>query len=258
MACMKVTNWNVNSIRTRLDRCLAFLERSDTDVALLQETKCTDAQFPYLAFEHIGYEVTHVGHSQWNGVAIVAKKSVGISEVMTSFPGQPGFDKDPDKPQAIEARAVGALCGGVRLWSLYVPNGRAVEDPHYDYKLRWLYALSSYVATSREDKVILGGDFNIAPEDSHVWDINQFAGLTHVTEPERQAFLMLQDSLGVSSPTTGFSYWDYKGARFPKNEGMLIDFQLARGLKATNSFIDVAERKGKGASDHAPVIVEYV
>lgn len=250
---MRIANWNVNSARTRVARMTDFLHRHDIDVCLVQETKCTDDQFPYDAFS--GYEIAHFGLNQWNGVAIISR--VGLTEVETSFPGQPGFHKDPTKPQEIEARAISALCNGVRVWSLYVPNGREIADPHYDYKLRWLHALANHVANTT-GPLVLGGDFNIAPLDSHVWSPTAFVGLTHVTEPERQAFDNLLDAgLTVTSPFEGFSYWDYKGARFDRGEGMLIDFQLARDMTATGSLIDVKERAGKGASDHAPVIVDY-
>ncbi|GAA1471594.1 exodeoxyribonuclease III [Corynebacterium felinum] len=250
---MRIANWNVNSARTRVDRMAAFLQRHDIDVCLVQETKCKDEQFPYDAFSD--YEIAHFGLNQWNGVAILSR--VGLDDVDKQFPGQPGFHKDPTQPQNIEARAIAATCGGVRVWSLYVPNGREIADPHYDYKLRWLYALRNHVANTT-GPLVLGGDFNIAPEDRHVWSMAAFAGKTHVTEPERQAFDALLDAgLSIASPIDGYSYWDYKGARFQRGEGMLIDFQLCRDLNPTTSFIDVEERAGDGASDHAPVIVEY-
>ncbi len=263
---MRIVNWNVNSARTRADRMVDFLTRHDVDVLAVQETKCTDAQFPYARFEEIGYEVAHVGHSQWNGVAIISR--VGVTDVEKQFPGQPGFHKDPDAPQDVEARAIGATCGGVRVWSLYVPNGREIADPHYDYKLRWLDALAIHVQDSlREDpdqRLVLLGDYNIAPRDEDVWDIAAFEGSTHITEPERIAFDLLIDA-GLTETTRPLSrerytYWDYKGMRFQKGEGMRIDFQLAsRALAgtATHAFVDVEERSGKGASDHAPVVVDY-
>ncbi|WP_123959452.1 exodeoxyribonuclease III [Corynebacterium pseudopelargi] len=254
---MRIANWNVNSARTRADRMVDFLRRQDVDVLAVQETKCKDEQFPRERFEALGYEVAHFGLNQWNGVAILSR--VGIEDVHTHFPNQPGFAKDPLAPQNLEARAIGALCGGVRVWSLYVPNGRAIADPHYDYKLRWLYHLGEYIAQELGTPTVLLGDFNIAPRDQDVWDIRAFDGLTHVTEPERQAFEHLLDTgLRVTSPLEGYSYWDYKAGRFGKNEGMLIDFQLASTqLVPKHAFIDVEERSGKGASDHAPVVVDY-
>ncbi|AGF73488.1 exodeoxyribonuclease III [Corynebacterium halotolerans] len=263
---MRIVNWNVNSARTRADRMVDFLLRHDVDVLAVQETKCADDKFPYERFEEIGYEVAHVGYSQWNGVAIISR--VGIADVETQFPGQPGFHKNPDKPQDVEARAVGATCGGVRVWSLYVPNGREIADPHYDYKLRWLYALGFHVqdtlAQDPDQKLVLLGDFNIAPHDEDVWDIAAFEGSTHVTEPERIAFDFLLDAglTEVTRPLTRerYTYWDYKGLRYQKGEGMRIDFQLAsEALAATagSAFVDIEERSGKGASDHAPVLVDY-
>ncbi|MDN5896908.1 MAG: exodeoxyribonuclease III, partial [Nocardioides sp.] len=126
---MRIATWNVNSARARIDRILGFLERHDIDVLAMQETKCKDAQFPTERFTDLGYEVAHFGLSQWNGVAVVSR--VGLEDVATSFPEQPGFHKDPEQDQAVEARALGATCDGVRIWSLYVPNGRELEDPHY-------------------------------------------------------------------------------------------------------------------------------
>ena len=261
---MRIVNWNVNSARTRVDRMVEFLLRHDVDVLAVQETKCKDEQFPSERFTAIGYEVAHFGLSQWNGVAIISR--VGIEDVQTAFPGQPGFHKDPTMEQATEARAIGAVCGGVRVWSLYVPNGREIADPHYGYKLRWLFALRNYVADTLADnpdeKMVLLGDYNIAPTDQDVWDIAAFEGSTHVTEPERAVYeQLLESGLQETNPGPGiFTYWDYKGARFLKGEGMRIDFQLATPALAAlagHNFVDVEERSGKGASDHAPVIVDY-
>lgn len=264
---MRIVNWNVNSVRTRADRIVDFLIRHDVDVLAIQETKCSDAQFPYERFHAAGYEVAHEGNSQWNGVAIISR--VGLTDVEKQFPGQPGFDKDPDNPQVVESRAIGATCGGVRVWSLYVPNGREIADPHYDYKLRWLYSLGFHAENSlRRDphqKTVYLGDFNIAPLDGDVWDISFFDGKTHVTEAERVAFEGLLDTglVEVTRPLTRerFTYWDYKGLRFQRGQGMRIDFQLATpslAKLAQRAFVDIEERAGKGASDHAPVVVDYV
>ncbi len=251
---MRIATWNVNSARTRAGRMAAFLDRHNVDVCLVQETKCTDDQFPAAQFPN--YQVAHFGLNQWNGVAILSR--VGLADVEKQFPGQPGFHKDRNLPQDIEARAISAVCGGIRLWSVYVPNGREIADRHYDYKLRFLQALSHYVENT-SGPLVIGGDFNVAPQDHHVWSMAAFAGQTHVTEPERQGFDMLVEAgLTIASPTEGYSYWDYKGARFDRGEGMLIDFQLSRDLSVAGAFIDVAERAQKGASDHAPVIVDYL
>lgn len=226
-----------------------------------------DRAFPYEVFSRAGYEVAHVGYSQWNGVAIISR--VGIAEIADHFSGQPGFDKDQERDQRREARAVGATCGPVRVWSLYVPNGRQIADRHYEYKLQWLWELRRRVADElRRDPhqaLLLAGDFNIAPRDEDVWDMGYFANATHVTEPERAVFDALLET-GLREVTrqftdkTRFTYWDYTQGRFPKNEGMRIDFQLASPRladAARGGFIDTDERGGRGSSDHAPVIVDY-
>ena len=249
---MRIATWNINSVRTRVDRAVAFLERNDIDVLAMQETKCADDKFPYSAFEAAGYEVTHVGYHQWNGVALISR--VGLDNVRDHFPNQPGFHKDPEKPQEREARAVGATCGGVDIWSLYVPNGREIGDRHYDYKLEFLWRLAEAVEPGTPQ--VFCGDYNIAPTDKDVWDRAFFEGKTHVTEPERAAFdNLLESGLAPIKHEDPYSYWDYKAMRFQKNEGMLIDFQLT-GMEG-RGFVDKREREGKGASDHAPVVADY-
>ena len=261
---VRLATWNVNSIRTRADRVAAWLQRSDVDVLALQETKCRDDQFPESRFTDLGYQVAHVGHSQWNGVALLSR--VGLTDVEIGFPGQPGFGTSEP---AVEARALGASCGGVRVWSLYVPNGRTLTDPHYEYKLRWLEALrtaaSGWLAQDADAQVALVGDWNIAPQDDDVWDVRVFASSTHVSEPERAAFRAIVDAgyadvVRPHTPGPGvYTYWDYTQLRFPRREGMRIDFVLgspALAARVTNALIDRQERKGKGASDHAPVVVE--
>jgi exodeoxyribonuclease-3 len=260
---MRLATWNVNSIRSRADRAAAFLERHDVDVLALQETKCRDDQFPEMVFSALGYEVAHVGHSQWNGVAILSR--IGLEDVVVGFPGQPGWGDDP----AAEARAIGATCGGVRVWSLYVPNGRTLTDPHYQYKLEWLAALrttaAGWLAAQPDAPVALVGDWNIAPENDDVWDMSVFSHSTHVSPPERAAFRAIVDAgyadvVRPYAPGPGvYTYWDYTQLRFPRREGMRIDFVLgspALAAQVTGARIDREERKGKGASDHAPVIVD--
>lgn len=258
---MRIATWNVNSARARLERIVAWVERSDVDVVALQETKCKDDQFPTERFEAMGYQVAHHGHSQWNGVAILSR--VGIEDVELGFPGQPGWGE----PLATEARALGATCGGVRLWSLYVPNGRQLGDPHLAYKLDWLEHLraagSQWLADDPTAQIALVGDWNVAPRDEDVWDMAVFANSTHVSPPERAAFNAIVDAgfTDVVRPYTEgqFTYWDYTQLRFPKKQGMRIDFVLASpalAARVTGAAIDREERKGKGASDHAPVIVD--
>ena len=263
---MRLATWNVNSIRARAERVVAWLERSDVDVLAMQETKTRDDAFPYLSFEAAGYEVAHRGTSQWNGVAIVSR--VGLSDVEIGFAGQPTWGE----PAAAEARALGATCGGVRVWSVYVPNGRALEDPHYAYKLAWLGALRDAAAGWPTDPTVVVGDWNVAPTDDDVWDPAYYAGRTHTSPPERAALAAMADAgyTELTAPTalTGsstsgtagrFTYWDYQRLAFPKNRGMRIDLAFGNAAFAqrlTAVAIDREERKGKGASDHVPVVLE--
>jgi exodeoxyribonuclease III len=260
---MRIATWNVNSIRARLDRVVQWLQDSDVDVLAIQETKCRDDQFPALIFESIGYESVSHGTSQWNGVAIVSR--VGITDIERSFPGQPTWGDPPE----IETRALGATCGGVRIWSVYVPNGRQLGHPHLAYKLTWLAALrtagEAWLAADPSAQVALMGDWNIAPYDDDVWDIEVFATSTHVSAPERSAFFALSeagftDVVRPYTPGPGvYTYWDYTQLRFPRREGMRIDFCLASpalAARVSGATIDRQARKGKGASDHAPVVVD--
>jgi exodeoxyribonuclease-3 len=258
---VRLATWNVNSIRARLDRVVAWLERSDVDVLALQETKIRDEAFPDDAFARIGYEVAHHGTSQWNGVAVASR--VGLADVEHGFPGMPQWGEPPEA----EARALGVTCAGVRVWSLYVPNGRSLADPHLQYKLRWLEALrtagAGWLIDDADAQVALCGDWNIAPRDEDVWDMAVFATSTHVSPPERAAFDQVVGAgyADVVRPYTPgeFTYWDYTQLRFPRREGMRIDFVLASPAlqaRVTGALIDRQERKGKGASDHAPVVVD--
>ncbi|MDG4663382.1 exodeoxyribonuclease III [Mycobacterium sp. 236(2023)] len=269
---MRLATWNVNSIRARVDRVTDWLERADVDVLAMQETKCSDDQFPTMPFAALGYDVVHCGFSQWNGVAIASR--VGIDDVEVGFAGQPSWSDKPAVAGAAEARALGATCGGVRVWSLYIPNGRTVGSAHYAYKLEWLAALrntaASWVSADPSAPIALVGDWNIAPIDDDVWDISLFQESTHVTEPERAAFNAVVDAgfTDVVRPFTPgpgtFTYWDYTQLRFPKNRGMRIDFILgsaALASRVTHAEIARDERKtGKARvgspSDHAPVVVD--
>ncbi len=264
---MRLATWNVNSIRTRVDRVVGFLERSDVDVLALQETKCRDDQFPTERFTALGYEVAHVGLNQWNGVALLSR--VGLEDVQVGFEGMPSWSAKEGVEAAPEARAIGATCDGVRVFSLYVPNGRQLGDPHLAYKLEWLEALrrnaAGWLTADAAGQVALVGDWNIAPQDDDVWDIGVFAHSTHVSPPERAALAAVveagyADVVRPYTPGPGvFTYWDYTQLRFPRREGMRIDFVLgspALAARVTGAEIDRQERKGKGASDHAPVIVE--
>jgi exodeoxyribonuclease-3 len=225
----------------------------------MQEIKCKPDQFPYKAFEDAGYQITMHGLNQWNGVAFASK--IPAEEIEIGFSGMPEFK------QVQEARAIAATFDGIRLWSLYVPNGRTLDDPHFPYKLEWLDRLAAVTAETLENEpdqpLALMGDFNIAPLDTDVWDINFFAGSTHVTPEERQAFeafeqIGLQDVVRPRIPE-GYTYWDYQQLRFPRNEGMRIDFILGSesfAEKVKSASIERDERKGEGPSDHVPVVIE--
>lgn len=262
---MRMTTWNVNSIRTRIDRVVAFLERSGTDVLAMQEIKCKPEQFPYEPLHELGYAVEAHGLNQWNGVAIASR--LPIVDVQAGFPGQPSFGD----PAVVEARALGVTVEQpdgrhTTTWSLYVPNGRELDHAHYPYKLEFLAQLrqrgAEWLAADPQSLIALVGDWNIAPYDHDVWDMTAFEGKTHVSDPERDAFFAFESDgwVEVTRPRVdNYTYWDYQKLRFPKNEGMRIDFVYASpalALAVSGAEIDRNERKGKGASDHVPVIVD--
>ena len=264
---MRLATWNVNSIRARLPRIVDFAVREHIDVLAMQEIKCKTEQFPYAAFEEAGYHVSAHGLNQWNGVAIASREPLENEQI--GFPGMPGFEKGHNGPVAPqEARALGATIGGVEVWSLYVPNGRSLSDPHYVYKLDWLSALQQYTADTLAHTpdlaLALTGDFNIAPTDADNGDPTVIEGVTtHVSPPERAAFAALE-AAGVTDVVrplvpTGYTYWDYKQLRFPRNEGLRIDFILGSHAFAdavTGAQIHRNERKGETPSDHVPVVVD--
>ncbi|GAA2869570.1 exodeoxyribonuclease III [Microbacterium arabinogalactanolyticum] len=264
---MRLATWNINSIRTRVGRAVDFAVREDIDVLAFQEIKCKPEQFPYAPFEEAGYHVEVHGLNQWNGVAIASREP--ITEVSTSFAGMPGFAKGHEGPDApLEARALGVTVGGVRVWSLYVPNGRSLDDPHMAYKLHWLDALrtatAAEIAANPSRPLALVGDFNIIPFDHDNGDPDIVVGRsTHVSPEERAAFFALE-SAGLSDVVRplipeGFTYWDYQRLKFPRNEGIRIDFVLGSDTFAgavTAASIHREERKGEQPSDHVPVVVE--
>ncbi len=253
---MRIATWNVNSVKQRVPRLLPWLEQRRPDVVCLQETKLTDEAFATLLADPLaerGYTFAHHGQGQWNGVALLSR--VGLDDVERSFPGQPDYDG------RAEARAISATCGGVRVHSLYVPNGREVASDHYAYKLTWLDALRAAVAAGPDD-VALCGDINIAPADADVFDPAAYVGHTHVTPPERDAVAAfgLVDVLRERWPDERvFSYWDYRAGMFHQDLGMRIDLILASApvaARAKAAWVDREARKGKLPSDHAPVIVD--
>lgn len=257
---MRLATWNVNSAAARQPRLLDWLDRARPDVVALQETKLSDDDFLALYDEDLtrrGWQVAHHGDGRWNGVAVLSR--VGLADVDRGLPGEPGFPGP-------EPRAVAATCDGVRVWSVYVPNGRAPEDPHYAYKLTWLAALRDAVAAdAAAGPVVVMGDYNVAPTDADVWDPAVFLDSTHVTPAERAAVTALTD-LGLVDVVRArwpaervFSYWDYRAGAFQKNMGMRIDLVLASEVLAGRvaaAYVDRAARKGTKPSDHAPVIVD--
>ena len=257
---MRIATWNVNSLRSRIDRVEAFVQRHDIDVLALQETKAREDQLPLMGLQALGYDVAVAGVNQWNGVALLSR--VGLEDFEIGFAGMPPYGD----PAVGESRAIGATCGGVRIWSLYVPNGRKPEDPHYAYKLDWLARLRESARGWLDVPTALVGDWNICPTDDDVFDVKQFAKSTHVTPAERAAFQGLLDD-GWRETTRahapGYTYWDYYRQRFERDRGLKIDFVLASPALAgrvTGAFIDRDERdpaQGTGSpSDHAPVVVD--
>ena len=250
---MRIATWNVNSIGARLPRLLPWLAERAPDAVALQETKCADETFPFEALSEAGYEAMHVGDGRWNGVAILSR--VGLEPLARALSGL----SEPVEPRYARAR-----CGPVIITSVYVPNGRSLDDPHYAYKLDWLARLrQSLDEQDREEPQVIMGDFNVAPTDADVFDMAAFDGSTHVTEPERAAVCALLDwgLIDVEArPGKGdrpFTYWDYRAGMFHKDLGMRIDLALASaGLVVTDAWVDREARKGKGPSDHAPVIVD--
>jgi exodeoxyribonuclease III len=255
---VRIATWNVNSVKQRLPRLLPWLDERRPDVVCLQETKLADDAFEALLGEELaqrGYALALSGEVQWNGVAILSR--VGLEDVVRGLPDGPGFPHP-------EARAVSARCDGVRVHSVYVPNGREPDSEHYRYKLAWLAALRELVAAEANDALVCG-DMNIAPTDADVFDPQAYVGHTHVTAPERAALAELQ-ALGLRDVIRDrwpnervFTYWDYRAGMFHQDLGMRIDLILAGGAVADRvkaAWVDRQARKGKGPSDHAPVIVD--
>jgi exodeoxyribonuclease-3 len=255
---VRIATWNVNSVKQRLPRLLPWLDERRPDVVCLQETKLADDKFTELlgdALAERGYAMALHGEATWNGVAILSR--AGLEDVVAGIPGGPGFPHP-------EARAVSATCAGIRIVSVYVPNGRSPGSEHYEYKLAWLASLREMVAAGPEATVVCG-DVNIAPADADVFDPDAYIGQTHVTEPERAALAELQ-ALGLHDVVRDrwpdervFTYWDYRAGMFHQDLGMRIDLILAGTPVADRvkaAWVDRQARKGSGPSDHAPVIVD--
>jgi exodeoxyribonuclease-3 len=255
---MRIVTWNVNSLRVRLDRIEGWLSEVEPDVVCMQETKLSDDAFPALTFEALGYRAAHFGQGQWNGVAILSR--VGLDDVVLNFAD--GIEPDHD------ARIITATCGGVRVSSCYVPNGRALDDDHYQYKLSWLDRLRMHLEhdTQPTADVVVAGDFNIAPADADVYDPAKFVGATHTSEPERARLAAIEawgltDLFRMHHPEAAsvYSWWDYRAGDFHQGRGLRIDLMLASASVAERSewaIIDRNARKGDKPSDHAPVVVD--
>jgi exodeoxyribonuclease III len=258
LVSVRIATWNVNSVKQRVPRLLPWLDERQPDVVCLQETKLADDAFSELLGKELadrGYEVAVHGEATWNGVAILSR--AGLEDIVAGVADAPGFPNP-------ESRAVSATCGGIRIVSVYVPNGRVPDSDHYRYKLAWLVALREMVAAGPEATIVCG-DMNIAPTDDDVFDPDAYIGQTHVTEPERAALAELQ-SLGLHDVVRDrwpgervFTYWDYRAGMFHQDLGMRIDLVLASGSVADRveaAWVDRQARKGRGPSDHAPVIVD--
>lgn len=255
---MRIATWNVNGVRARLPRLLPWLEATAPDICALQETKCKDDGFPADEIRALGYEFAHHGTGGFNGVALLSR--VGLDDVTFGFPGT-------EDPKMAEARCVTAVAGGVRAYSLYIPNGRSLDSPEYPYKLEWLRLLGDTIeaAARPTDPVVAMGDFNVALHDRDVWDRAAFEGSTHVTEPERDGVRRLIDwgmtdvKARIAKGDHPYSYWDYRAGMFHKDMGMRIDYVLATAAVAeriTDAYVDRDARKGTGPSDHAPIVVD--
>jgi exodeoxyribonuclease-3 len=265
---MRIATWNVNSLKARLEKVTWWLDRAKPDVLLMQETKLADDDVPSAVFRAAGYDIAHHGEGQWNGVAIASR--CGIDSVVTNF-GQPlqrakTSDVGDDEPLA-EARMISAECGGIRVISVYAPNGRVVGSPFYAAKLAWFERLSHWIDRIPPDaSAVLGGDLNVAPEDIDVWDPRACHGGTHVSEPERAALARLRrggrvDAYRLLHPEPErYTWWDYRAGNFHKNFGMRIDHLLVTApleQRVVWSEIDREARKGKPIpSDHAPLVVD--
>jgi len=255
---MRLVSWNVNSIRTRADRVLAWMGEHEPDVLAIQETKCTEADFPHGGFAELGYESVHHGIDHWNGVAIISRVGIEAPQAGFSHGQRPPFD---------EARLLLATCGGVRVASLYVPNGRALDDPHYLQKLVWLERLrtEALLAGPEMERLALLGDFNVAPTDDDIYEPKRWKRRTHASPPERAAITALCDTGLVDitrahhEPPGPWTWWNYRTNAIEKNQGLRIDLALVGSQIAGRTrrvWIDIDERRGERPSDHAPLVLD--
>ena len=266
---MRIATWNVNSLKARLDKVLWWLDRARPDVLLMQETKLADEDAPLETFRSAGYELAHHGEGRWNGVAVASRVGLGAAVANFGEPLRPAATPDvaDDEPLA-EARMLSTVCGGIRVVSLYAPNGRVVGTTFYQAKLAWYDRLARWIveACDPAEPLLLGGDFNVAPTDADVWDPRACHGGTHVSPPEREAFARLcawglVDAYRLRHPEPGrYTWWDYRAGNFHKNFGMRIDHLLVTRTLAERTVaaeIDREARKGKPIpSDHAPLSID--
>lgn len=257
---MRIATWNVNSLKARMERVEDWLAYAQPDVLCMQETKMADSAFPSMAFQALGYASAHHGSGRWNGVGILSR--VGMEDVVAGFSGAP-------EDETVESRLISATCGGVRVASVYVPNGRSLDSEHYQAKLEWLRQLRDHLLESCDPsgRVAVCGDFNVAPEDRDVFDPAKFRRTTHTSAPEREAVAALCEwgLVDVFRELYGqdrlFSWWDYRAGDFHQHRGMRIDLILASRQMAKSAvwgLIDRNARKGKSPSDHAPVLIDFV
>jgi exodeoxyribonuclease III len=254
---MRIVSWNINSLRKRQDRLLAWLAETQPDIVCLQETKCTDEQFPELDLRVAGYHSAFHGQKSYNGVAILSRST--IRDVRVSL-----CDEEDDP----HARVIAATVGAVRVYSIYAPNGQAVGSPAFDYKLKWYARLEQWLRENErpEQHLAICGDFNVAPKDEDIYDPELWRGAIMCSDAERAAFehlcaMGLTDTLRIHHPEGGhFSWWDYRMLAFPKNRGLRIDAILASkslAKRCVEAGVDREMRKGKEPSDHAPVWAEF-
>jgi exodeoxyribonuclease III len=254
---VRIATWNVNSLKARQQRVEEWLAQRQPDILLMQETKLADEKAPLMAFRMAGYELTHHGEGAWNGVAICSR--MPATDVSYGFAG--------DGPDAEGARFLAATVDGMRVISVYAPNGRALGTPFYAAKLDWYERLLAWLQQNADasEPLVLGGDLNIAPTDLDVYDPSVYVGTTHTSEPERTAFARLLDWGLVEAyrrfhPEPGrFTWWDYRAGNFHKGLGMRIDHLLVTAPVAkrlTGAEIDRDARKGKLPSDHAPMWID--
>jgi exodeoxyribonuclease-3 len=274
---MRIATWNVNSLKARMERVEGWLAEKKPDVLMMQETKLSDEAAPTMAFSMAGYDLLHHGEGRWNGVAIASRR--GVEGVVTNFGDGPvrrspgadaiaeAIEAEASEASADEARMVSAICGGIRCVSIYAPNGRALDTPFYRAKLAWFDRLARWLREECDPSqaIVIGGDYNVAPEDADVYDMAFFAGSTHVSEPERAALATMRDwglvdAYRLHHPEPGkFSWWDYRAGNFHKGLGMRIDHMyVTRSVAArcTAAEIDRDARKGNLPSDHAPLYID--